>query len=202
MSEFEMSELKPKKTIKFNEESISIQKNCNPGPNVKFEKGDLPFSAFIINYDKEGSLGCGDGKYPQYKDGKYCCYDNKFTEQELLDYVNFLLEGAMTNVSETAFLKYLKPIEFLMNTRKNILENNPGLNDNLEVPEGYEGTPSNYLNNWYGKIFLDAKRISTYRPDPVGGRTRKRRSKRIQKNQKSKKHIKKNKKSKKTHQKK
>jgi hypothetical protein len=160
--------------LKFDEESIR-QKNCIPGPNVIFPKNAVPFSTFISNYNKEGSLGCGPGKYPQYTDGKYCCTDRMFTKQELLDYINFLLEGAITNVSDTAFLKYQTEIDYILKLRFKLLVKNPQLIDNLEVPEGESGNINDFLMKWYQDMINESTRLSrTQRPNPLGGKTRRR----------------------------
>ena len=160
--------------LKFDEESINLQKNCIPGPNVVFPPGSLPFSMFLSNYNKEGSLGCSSGKYPQYKDGKYCCFDNKFTQQELLDYVNNLLEAAIRNVGNTAFKKYESEIKIMMSVRSQLLQRNPSLIDNLEVPEEESRNKNGYLQKWYQVMLNDSIRLSqSPRPNPLGGRSRK-----------------------------
>ena len=72
-------------------------------------------------------------KYPLYiyNISKYCCRDKPFTEQELLDYINFLLKNAMSNVSNTVFLKYEENINYLKKYREFLLENNPKLKNEL-----------------------------------------------------------------------
>jgi hypothetical protein len=95
--------LEGKEQVRFDEEGINIQKNCVPGPNVKFDKNAVPFAAYLSNIEIQGSLGCNPNQYPKYKDGKYCCETQPSTRQEELDYINMLLEYAIDNVNETTF---------------------------------------------------------------------------------------------------
>jgi len=202
MSEFE--NLDHSKSIRFDESGISRQKNCVPGPNVKFRKGELPFSAYLNNWKKEGSLGCGPGQYPKYTNGKYCCEDHKATTQEMLDYVNMLLEGVMKNVSITAFTKkdVKKQADIILNVREIILDANPSLHDNLDVPDEYNHRKKDYVNAWFKKMNEEAANLARaksnpslyYRDDEARG-IRKRKNKHSKKNKskKSKKTIKKRK---------
>jgi hypothetical protein len=161
-------------TLRFDEESIR-QKTCIPGPNVVFPKKIVNFSSFISNYNKEGSLGCGRGKYPQYTDGKYCCVNRKFTEQELLDYINFLLYGAITNLSYTAFKKNKRTVDYILDERYILLSKYPHLIDNLEIPEEESGNTDDYLTKWYQHMSDESTRLSRMpNSNPLGGKTRRR----------------------------
>jgi len=122
----------PSKRVKFTN-NTNTQKECPSGLRVKFDNvKDVPFSVFIPNYNNKGALQCGD-KYPRYMydSSKYCCGDTPFTNQELLDYINFLLNLAMNNINNTVFEKYLRSINYLKRTREVLLNNNPGLNNEL-----------------------------------------------------------------------
>lgn len=165
-----------RKKITFNEESILSQKKCKHG-NVVFPKNALPFYSFLQHYDVEGSLGCGEGKFPQYKDGKYCCFDRRFTDQELLDYINLLLESAISNVGITAFEKNEDLIRFLILHRKNLLERNPDLIDTFDMPEDSGVDRNQYIEDWFIKLYFEAKGLSEYRPDTPSPPSRRRRRK-------------------------
>lgn len=188
--------------VTFDESKINEQKMCVPGPNVVFGKKDLPFFAYLSNMNIEGALGCGTGKYPKYTDGKYCCVDSPVTQQEQLDYVNFLLEGAMQNIGETVFKKYIQHVGILIQIRNNLLENK-SLTDNLRIPEEYvntqyddnsdssddEETKEDWVQGWFDVMIRKSNAISRDRPDPVGGKTKRRKhnSKRSRKSRKSRK---------------
>ena len=77
--------VKPK--LSFDETSVA-QKLCVPGPNVTFTPKLLPFTEYLTQINKEGSLGCGPKKFPKYENGKYCCVEQRVSNQEQLDYVN------------------------------------------------------------------------------------------------------------------
>jgi len=115
--------LEGKEQVTFDEEAINSQKNCVPGPNVKFNKNALPFLAYIPKMNVPGSLGCNPNQYPKYKDGKYCCETEPSTPQEQLDYVNMLLEYSIDNVNESTFKNYSDNISYLNDVRKILLEN-------------------------------------------------------------------------------
>ncbi len=161
-----MSLFTQKKSVSFNESDIDIQKNCVPGPNVVFGKRDLPFFNYLENVKVEGSLGCGSGKYPKYEDGKYCCVDTPVTDQELLDYLNFLLEGAMKNVNETIFVKQANLIKYIIDKRKELKRINPTLVDTLDY------SPYNDINDWFDSSLQRSRNIPKYRPNPTGGKKR------------------------------
>jgi hypothetical protein len=150
-----------RKTVSFDESTILFQKKCSPGPNVRFVKNAVPFASILMNYNREGSLGCGEGKYPQYKNGKYCCEDRQHTNQELLDYVNHLIESAIQNVSKTSFKKNKTNIENLIDARQFLLKRYPELQDNFDVPTSFVGTPSNYITGWFVEIQQQSKSNSS-----------------------------------------
>jgi len=109
-------------SLRFDEEDINRQKNCVPGPKVQFIKKGIPFSEYISNMLKPGSLGCNSDQYPKYTNGKYCCESEMATPQEQFDYVNMLLLSAIDNVGETCFRKYSREIDYLNSARNNLLE--------------------------------------------------------------------------------
>ena len=110
--------LEGKEQVTFDEEGINSQKNCVPGPNVKFRKKAVPYVSYIPKMTVPGSLGCNPDQYPKYTNGKYCCESEPSSPQEQLDYVNMLLESAIENVGERSFEKYFKDIEWLNKFRK------------------------------------------------------------------------------------
>ena len=110
--------LEGKEQVTFDEESINSQKNCIPGPNVKFRRKAVPYVSYIPNMTVLGSLGCNPDQYPKYTNGKYCCESEPSSPQEQLNYVNMLLESAIENVGETSFKKYFTDIEWLNKFRK------------------------------------------------------------------------------------
>jgi len=143
------------RSIHFDEEEISSQKNCIPGPNVLFSKKVLPFTEYVSNMTKPGTLGCDPDQYPKYTNGKYCCESTMATPQEQLDYVNMLLEYAIENVGQTAFKKYSIEINWLKNMRDFLLkkykENN--LTDTLsqQFPMTINGDHYDSLDDYISK---------------------------------------------------
>ena len=148
----------PNRSIRFDEEEINSQKNCIPGPNVKFSKNALPFSEYISNMSKQGVLGCNPDQYPKYTNGKYCCETEMATPQEQLDYINMLLENAIENVGETSFNKYSGNILWLKSVRDFLLkkyrENN--LTDTLmeQFPMTINGEEYENLDDYTSKKML------------------------------------------------
>lgn len=128
MAEFSKTPLLNSSSVHFDEEAIDRQKKCFPGPNVQFSKKVLPFSEYISNMLKPGSLGCNSDQYPKYKDGKYCCESEMATPQEEFDYVNNLLLSAINNVGQTAFRKYSGEINYLKKARNDLLAKYRGNN--------------------------------------------------------------------------
>ena len=149
------------KNVRFDESSITAQKQCIPGPNVQFSKTEIPFSEYLRNLKKPGSLGCNTDQYPKYMDGKYCCDPTMATPQEQLDYVNTLLQSSIENVGETAYRKNEMTIDTLIKWRNILLKNNTGENtlvDNLEVPEDYNDIEEYYRKNLLNSRILDHDR--------------------------------------------
>ena len=150
-----------KPTLSFDETSVA-QKLCVPGPNVAFTPKLLPFAEYLTEINKEGSLGCGPKKFPKYENGKYCCVDERVSNQEQLDYVNMLLEAAIRNVGDTVFSKNKKAILFLIRTHYYLLNTDKTLVDSLELPEPYTN-----VMDWYTDTEKRvAQEITMYRPDP------------------------------------
>ena len=143
-------------------ESVEDAKKCVPGPNVIFKKKDLPFAEYLNNINRRGSLGCGPNKYPKYDNGKYCCVDVMSTQQELLDYVNYLLENAMDVTGISSFSKEADNIEWLINIRHNLLRNYPNLTDNISVPQQFTS-----VEDWFNQNNTDLKYVSRFGSEPV-----------------------------------
>jgi len=143
------------KSLRFDDVSINSQKNCVPGPNVQFRKNSIPFSEYIANMLKPGSLGCNPNQYPKYTNGKYCCESNMSTPQEQFNYVNMLLLSAIENVGETAFKKYSREINWLNNMRNNLLQKYKEINliDTLkeEFPININGEEYENLDDYISK---------------------------------------------------
>ena len=136
------------RSLRFDEEAINNQKNCIPGPNVKFSKKALPFGEYLVNIGNPGSLGCNPDQYPKYTNGKYCCENEMATPQEKFDYVNTLLLNAIENVGETSFKKYSREIDYLQKSRKTLLEQyGNSLEDTLS-----EEFPLTINNNTYENL--------------------------------------------------
>lgn len=149
------------KHVLFNEDEITEQKMCIPGPNVKFDRKQIPFSQYLGNFNIQGSLGCGD-KYPRYRDGKYCCEPEFATEQEMFDYINNLLQRAIENIPIELFNKYDGAIKFLIQYHRNYL--GKGLENKLELPDGFTD-----INDWYTKTTIAAREYKNpLRPYPEG----------------------------------
>ena len=151
------------KNVSFNEDVITNDKLCVPGPNARFGKKDLPFYNYLENINNPGSLGCNENQYPKYTDNKYCCVDasNKSTKQEELDYVNDRLEAAFDNVNPSVFNKYQSLIHYLLHKRNELLKTDHTLQDNLTVPPPYKN-----VDDWYNNAIIEASYISNVRPDP------------------------------------
>jgi hypothetical protein len=143
-------------------ESVEDAKKCVPGPNVVFRKKDLPYSQYLSNIDKRGSLGCGPNKYPKYENGKYCCVDVMSTNQEILDYINNLLENAMDVTGISSFNKEASNIEWLISIRDNLLKNYKDLTDNISVPQ-----PFTSVEDWFNQNIKDLKYVSRFGSEPV-----------------------------------
>lgn len=152
------------KQVKFSEEEIAQQKQCRPGPNVRFSPKALPFAEYLANLDIEGSLGCGPGKFPRYKDGKYCCQDEKASDQETFDYINYLLERVIENVPLEVFNKYKNEVEYLISYHKMYLAKS-GLENTLKLPD-----EDLNIDAWYRRTRdLAIEYINPVRPDPPEG---------------------------------
>lgn len=102
------------KKISFHE-STHVQKTC-PNGNVKFNKSKLLLEQYLQNMHIQGSLGCV-GRYPKFKNGKYCCSDTPPTYLEKLGYINQILLNITQNVDLTNFHKIEHIIDILLYER-------------------------------------------------------------------------------------
>jgi hypothetical protein len=141
----------PESKVTFDEEGINSQKNCVPGPNVKFNKNSVPFIEYMTNLDKAGTLGCNSDQYPIYTNGKYCCETEKSTPQELLDYINMLLENSIKNVGTTVFKNYSKEIDSLIKMRKYLLKEY-----SKEIKDNWSKEFSKNLDDYYSKNYIES----------------------------------------------
>ena len=151
-----------KKKVVLHPESKAWQDICYPNKKVVFTKGNIPSFEYLQYINKAGSLGCDVNTFPKYENGKYCCMTEPSSEQEQLDFINSLLEAAMNNVSDTAFIKQRSNIVLLLRQRRLLLEDYI-LNDNLEVIKPYES-----INDWFKQTEKRAgNEISQNRPVPL-----------------------------------
>jgi hypothetical protein len=125
-----------RRKLKFSEDVDSL-KSCSPGPKVIFPKDEdiLPAVQYLENYKKMGVFNCNPEQYPKFinsgrDNGKYCCSKDMTTDQELLDYVNMLLKGAVEHVDITEFYKHTGYIKFILEKREELLTKN--LEDNFD----------------------------------------------------------------------
>ena len=142
----------PRKSMKVTIDSASnaFQDPCFPNQKVKFSKKHVSFIQYLQNVDKSGSLGCPDKTFPNYKNGHYCCLNKISSLQERFDYVNLLLEAAITNVSDGVFNKYENIISILINYRTYFLRNKL-LIDNFDkslISEEESNYPS-IVDDWF-----------------------------------------------------
>jgi hypothetical protein len=151
-----------KKKVVLDPESKAWQNICHPNKKVVFTKGNVPSLEYLDNIDIEGSLGCSMETFPKYENGKYCCLSEPASKQEHLDFINSLLEAAMNNVSDTAFIKQRTNIYLLLRSR-NLLLRNKKLIDTLEVIEPYTN-----ISDWFRQTEERVgNEISRSRPDIV-----------------------------------
>lgn len=151
-----------KKRVVLHQESKAWQNICSPNKKVVFTKGNVPSFEYLQNINKAGSLGCDINTFPKYENGKYCCMTEPSSKQEQLDFINSLLEAAMNNVSDTAFIKQRSKIFSLLRWRKLLLIDDR-LIDNLEVIEPYIS-----ITDWFKQTEERAgNEISRNRPVPL-----------------------------------
>uniref|UniRef100_A0A6C0DB40 Uncharacterized protein n=1 Tax=viral metagenome TaxID=1070528 RepID=A0A6C0DB40_9ZZZZ len=143
---------KPK--VKFSTNTIDNDLLCIPGPKAfnLSERAPLRHYDYLNNYDSNYNpqYGCNSGQYIKYEEGHYCCVNNdkKATPQEMLNYVNMLIESFIKNVGysrapnamvnridKPRYKSFKKELFFLLHHRGKILEKNPRLVDNFEMPE-------------------------------------------------------------------
>uniref|UniRef100_A0A6C0H3Y0 Uncharacterized protein n=1 Tax=viral metagenome TaxID=1070528 RepID=A0A6C0H3Y0_9ZZZZ len=162
ISSFKIGKSNTKKKVVLHQESKAWQNICSPNKKVIFTKGKVPAFEYLENINKEGSLGCAMKTFPKYENGKYCCMSEPSSKQENLDFINSLLEAAMNNVSDTAFIRQRTKIYSLLRSRKFLLRNNK-LIDTLQVIEPYTS-----ITDWFIQTEERAgKEISKNRPDPI-----------------------------------
>ena len=133
---------KPKVT--FSTKTIDNDLLCIPGPKAfnLSERAPLRHYDYLNNYDSNYNpqYGCNVGQYIKYEGGHYCCVNNnkKATPQEMLNYVNMLIESFIKNVGysrapnamvnridKPRYKSFKKELNFLLHHRSKILEKNP-----------------------------------------------------------------------------
>lgn len=134
-------------------------KVCASGKKAVIDPKRLSFRQFMTALSQDNGkngLGCGgDTPYVTYEDGKYCCADKGLDDQQLFDYINILLNGAMANVDDTMFIKNREMIEYLIGERERLIANNSELNDTIVLPvkseKSYDGkyTPYTSIYEWF-----------------------------------------------------
>ena len=170
------------KVVNFNSDVESL-KSCSPGPKVIFPKdqNQLPAVEYLQNYNKRGVFNCKPEQYPKFTEGKYCCSEDITTNQELLNYVNMLLTGAVENVNITMFLKSQAYINFLLEQRRQLLGMRD-LEDNFDnniIIEQFENMfrgnndgllrryPNPNLDDWFRIMSRESKELDRQlRPTP------------------------------------
>lgn len=134
--------------IQFRDVEIYDQKSCYPGPRVQFPKRKRRFITYLNNILTPGSLGCHKNQYPKYENsGKYCCSDNRVTPQELLDYVNIMLEEAFDNTGPTYLQSQIPVIQYLISIRKQMLTY-PEVVDSIQLPHPYTDVNVLLFDRW------------------------------------------------------
>ena len=124
------------------DQSVSDQKDetkvCASGKKANIDRSRLSFVQFLqaIGVDNGmNGLGCGaEAPYVTYENGKYCCADKGIEDQEYFDYINMLLNGAMSNVDDTMFINSIDIIRYLISERTRLLAKNSELVDTIVLP--------------------------------------------------------------------
>ena len=134
-------------------------KVCASGKKAVIDPKRLSFRQFMTALSEDNGkngLGCGgDTPYVTYEDGKYCCADKGLDDQQLFDYINILLNGAMANVDDTMFIKNREMIEYLIGERERLIENNSELIDTIVLPvkseksDDVKYTPYTSIYEWF-----------------------------------------------------
>jgi len=136
--------------------------NCVPGPNVVFpKKGRI--LAYLKNYGIKGKFNCGRDKYPKYENGKYCCVSQEPTDQDLLDYINNIIEKAMEVQSGVIFKNTKKQTQtfiiYIIKLRNELLKN-PHLVDNLELSSDKDGNQYKSIEEWTQSMDEEVSQLS------------------------------------------
>jgi hypothetical protein len=164
---------------RFDESSVSRQKDevCMSRRKANINPAHIPYRQFLnaigTNNGLEG-LGCGDEfPYVTYEDGKYCCAKDGMTNQQLLDYINMLLESAMSNTNDAMFQGNLGNIQIIIGERNRLLALGSELRDNIVLPTN-PNTRSAYnnVNEWLeasiarsNGLKYDPRRTTGYPPE-------------------------------------
>ena len=140
---------------RFEESSVSRQKDqpCRSGRKANINPALISYRQFLNAIGTNNGLGgldCG-GEFPYvtYEDGKYCCAKDGMTNQQLLDYINMLLDSAMTNTNDAMFQRNLGNIQIIIGERNRLLALGSELRDNIVLPTN-PNTRSAYnnVNEW------------------------------------------------------
>ena len=164
---------------RIDESSVSRQKDeaCRSGRKANINPALIPYRQFLnaigTNNGLEG-LGCGDEfPYVTYEDGKYCCAKDGMTNQQLLDYINMLLESAMSNTNDAMFQRNLGNIQIIIGERNRLLALDPNLVDNIVLPTNPNTRVAyNNVNEWLeasiarsNALQYDLRRTTGYPPE-------------------------------------
>jgi hypothetical protein len=129
---------KTKKTVTIRSPTKTCRRPDFSIPPKNLTKEDLKtfkqwvrFFKYLEYHDQPGNYGCD--QYAKYVDGNYCCVEDRPTDQELLDYVNLLLENALINMGPREFAKQAVAVDYLVEKRKNLLSRGQDLVDNLDM---------------------------------------------------------------------
>jgi hypothetical protein len=145
----------------------TTQKECNPGPNPIFDKKQLRWATFIQNsmgIPSSDSLlfGCEPGQFLDYSGGKYCCVNEKPSEQKVFDFVNEIITLHLTQIEPMSFNKYKKYLPYLQIYRDYYITNYPHLKDNLKIPDEFKS-----LNDWIKNLEEESFPLDYDRSDHI-----------------------------------
>ena len=128
---------------------VDTQKECNPGPNVLFDKRYSSILQYLHFIDSKGGLGCRKEQYPTFIDGKYCCSTKKNTNQEKYDYIMKIFKSIVENVNDTELEKQVVLIKALRKHFDKLIVSDASLIRNRELESEYLNTIDTRVNGLY-----------------------------------------------------
>lgn len=128
---------------------VDTQKECNPGPNVLFDKRYSSILQYLHYIDSKGGLGCRKDQYPTFVDGKYCCSTKKSTNQEKYDYIMEIFKSIVENVNDTELEKQVVLIQELKKHFNRLIDSDTSLIRDRELETEYKNTINRRVYGWY-----------------------------------------------------